>query len=239
MASETENEEIEKLWAKEQLKLKIEKARKDKAEARLSIPYRARLLLGTTLSFAAGTALGLSHGSQQSGFRFRAENAHRLPTSQQGWYFYHKSKNYNMALGGVKEGLKMGAKLSFWTAGFFATEEIFDQYRGRKDFLNTVLATLAVTGSFSLWSMSLRPSAFLPSSPTFRGLIIIDRFPIATAARTAKTGLAIGLVYGLAQDALGAAKGRRPGYVDFLLRGRLGKAEVESSGSGSGSGVVW
>lgn len=53
-----------------------------------------------------------------------------------------------------------------------------------------------------------------------------DRFPIATAARTAKTGLAIGLVYGLAQDAVGAMRGRRPGYVDFLLgRGRGGKKE--------------
>lgn len=48
---------------------------------------------------------------------------------------------------------------------------------------------------------------------------MLDRFPITTAARTAKTGLAIGVTYGLVQDALFVAKGRRPGYVDFLLRG--------------------
>lgn len=53
-----------------------------------------------------------------------------------------------------------------------------------------------------------------------------DRFPIATAARTAKTGLAIGLAYGLAQDAVGAMRGRRPGYVDFLL-GRGGKKKED------------
>lgn len=49
-------------------------------------------------------------------------------------------------------------------------------------------------------------------------LITIDRFPITTAARTAKTGLAIGITYGLVQDALSSAKGRNPRYVDFLLR---------------------
>lgn len=44
----------------------------------------------------------------------------------------------------------------------------------------------------------------------------LDRFPITTAARTAKSGLAIGLGYGLIQDALGVARGRTPAYVDFL-----------------------
>jgi hypothetical protein len=39
--------------------------------------------------------------------------------------------------------------------------------------------------------------------------------------------LAIGFVYGLAQDAIGAAKGRRPGYVDFILRGGKRKAAIE------------
>lgn len=58
-------------------------------------------------------------------------------------------------------------------------------------------------------------------------LVLIDRFPITTAARTAKTGLAIGITYGLVQDALTTAKGKRPGYVDFVLgRGRQ-KAEPE------------
>jgi hypothetical protein len=229
MASQTEPEDIEKLWAEEQVKLRTERAKKAKAEARLSIPYSARLLLATSLSFMAGGALGLSHGAQKSGLRFRAENTHRLPSSQAGWYFYHKSKNYHMALGGVKDGLKMGARISFWTAGFFAIEELFDRYRRTKDFLNTVLASLVVSGSFSLWSRSLRRS--VAAHPPFHRLITVavDRFPVATAARTAKTGLAIGLAYGLAQDALGAANGRRPGYVDFMLRGgRQRRAEVEA-----------
>lgn len=54
-----------------------------------------------------------------------------------------------------------------------------------------------------------------------------DRFPLTTAAKTAKTGLAIGLAYGLAQDAVGYARGRKPGYVDFIQRRGRRRVEVE------------
>jgi hypothetical protein len=124
-----------------------------KINSRVSLPFGMRLPLATSTSFIAGMGLGLSHGSQTAGLRFRAENAHRLPTTPTGWYLYHKSKNYHMALGGMKEGLKMGARVSFWTAGFFSIEEMFDRYRGTKDFLNTLVASLSIAGTFSLWSM--------------------------------------------------------------------------------------
>jgi len=157
----------------------------------------------------AGLTLGVMHGSQTAGLRFRAENAHRLPTTPTGWYLYHKSKNYTRALGGLKEGVKMGAKIGIWTAGFFSIEDMFDRYRGTKDFINTVIASLSIAGGFSLW----------------------NRFPLTTAARTAKTGLAVGLAFGLAQDALGAARGRRPGYVNFILRrGRRADGEEKKMG---------
>jgi hypothetical protein len=57
-----------------------------------------------------------------------------------------------MALGGLKEGMKMGAKLGFWTGIFFGVEECWDEIRGRRDALNTVIAGLSVAGGFSLWS---------------------------------------------------------------------------------------
>jgi len=44
-----------------------------------------------------------------------------------------------------------------------------------------------------------------------------DRFPVITAARTARTGLLCGAAFGLVQDALFLARGRRLAYVDFLL----------------------
>jgi len=207
MARTAEEEEAEKRaqWMAE----RAERNKQLKIDSRFGLPFAIRLPLAASLSCVAGMALGLSHGSQTAGLRFRAENAHRLPTTPTGWYLYHKSKNYNMALGGVKEGLKMGAKVGFWTAGFFGIEEMFDRYRGTKDFLNTVLASLSVAGGFSLW----------------------NRFPVTTAARTAKSGLAIGLAYGLIQDAIGAVKGRRLGYVDLISRGGRRKADIDRSGA--------
>lgn len=121
-------------------------------DSRMSIPYGARLPLCTSISFLCGMALGISHGSQAASLRFRAENAHRLPTSPTGWYLYHKSKNYNTGLGGVKEGLRMGGRIAFWTAGLLAIEDMCDRWRGKKDVVNTVVASLSVAGGFSLWS---------------------------------------------------------------------------------------
>lgn len=134
-----------------------EEVRQLKMDSRFSIPYAVRLPLAASLSFISGMALGVSHGSQVAGLKFRAENAHRLPTSPTGWYLYHKSKNYHMAFGGVKEGIRMGAKVSFWTIGFFYIEDMFDRYRGTKDFVNTVVASLSVAGAFSIWSRLFLP----------------------------------------------------------------------------------
>ncbi|KAL3425386.1 hypothetical protein PVAG01_02177 [Phlyctema vagabunda] len=193
----------------EAFRLQEESAQQLKVDSRVSLPFVARLPLAAAVSFASGVALGLPQGSKVAGLRYRAENAHRLPESQIGWYLYHKSKNYNMALGGIKEGLRMGAKVSFWTVGFFSIEEMLDRYRDTKDFLNTVVASLSTAGGFSLW----------------------NRFPITTAARTAKSGLVIGLAYGFVQDIAGVARGRRPAYVDLVFGGRQAtdKADTEEA----------
>lgn len=129
-----------------------ERQKQIRMNSRFSMPFVFRLPIATSISFFVGMGLGISHGSQVTGLRFRAENAHRLPTTPTGWYLYHKSKNYQMAYGGVMEGLKMGAKVSIWTAGFFSIEDMFDRYRGTKDFINTIVASLSVAGALSLWS---------------------------------------------------------------------------------------
>lgn len=62
---------------------------------------------------------------------------------------------------------------------------------------------------------------------------MLDILPLNTAARTIRTGLYGGLTFGLAQDALGLARGRRLGYVDFLLgRGGDNSEMQELEGSG-------
>ena len=123
--------------------------------SRLSIPFQFRIPITTFGGSVGGFLLGISHGSQSTGLRFRAENAHRLPSSPTGWYLYHKSKNYHMALGGVKEGLKMGAKVGFWVGTFFTIEEAVDGFTGKRDFRSTTAAGLTVAGCFSAWSQSL------------------------------------------------------------------------------------
>ena len=132
-------------------------------ENRLSIPFYIRLPAATAGAFATGLALGLSHGSKTAGLRFRAENSHRFPTTSAGWYLYHKSKNYHIMLGGIKEGMKMGSKIAFWAGSFFLVEEAVDQMRGTKDFLSTVVAGLSISGGFSAWSTYPRKGAVLRS----------------------------------------------------------------------------
>ncbi|PNS20957.1 hypothetical protein CAC42_2888 [Sphaceloma murrayae] len=199
---------------------------------RLSLPFPTRLALCLFCSSTAGFGLGSYHGGQAAGLRFRAENAHRLPTSEVGWFLYHKSKNYHAALGGVKEGLRMGAKLAVWGGLFLWMEEGVDRMRGavirgwvgfqdrrriekgwedvglervedeqglmwvQRDFLSTTIAALSTAGAFSAW----------------------NRFPLPTAARTAKMGLKVGVAFGLMQDLLGYMRGRRLGYIEFAKR---------------------
>ncbi|KAI1119052.1 hypothetical protein F5Y14DRAFT_119924 [Nemania sp. NC0429] len=173
--------------------------------SRLSMPPLVRIPAAAAAAFGIGMTLGLAHGSKMAGLRFRAEHAHRLPTTTTGWYLYHKSKNYHLAFGGLKEGFKAGAKLGLLSTAMFCAENLFDEHRGSQDFINTVMASLAVAGGFSLW----------------------NRFSAAETARTAKKGLIFGLVYGGFQDLLSLAKGRPVGYVTFI-RSHIGKPVEES-----------
>lgn len=125
-------------------------------ESRLSIPPLIRIPAAAITAFSVGMTLGLAHGSKMAGLRFRAEHAHRLPTTTTGWYLYHKSKNYHLAYGGLKEGVKVGARLSVLSTAMFCAENLFDVYRGTKDLFSTVMASLAVAGGFSFWSMFIQ-----------------------------------------------------------------------------------
>ncbi|WPH01704.1 Hypothetical protein R9X50_00455600 [Acrodontium crateriforme] len=190
---------------------------------RLSLPYPFRLPLGMTAAGLAGFVLGVSHGSSEAALRFRAENAHRFPTTQTGWYLYHKSKNYNVALEGIFEGFRMGFKQAFWVALFISMEECVDRgrtglvrqwkmFKGRpydvevvasRDFVSSVLAGLGTAGAFSVY----------------------NRFPVYTTTRMAKMGAKAGLVFGVVQDLLSMLRGRHLGYVDFVKRHTFGTSE--------------
>ncbi|KKA25103.1 hypothetical protein T310_0864 [Rasamsonia emersonii CBS 393.64] len=150
-------------------------------------------------AFSVGMAIGSSYGAKKAAYQFRAENAHRFPTTSTGWFQYHKTKNYKAIVGGVQEGMKMGFKLGAGAMAFCLFEETVDCARNdRRDFLSTVIAGLSFSGIYSL----------------------LARHDIYTAARATKLGLKLSLAYGLMQDALESLKGNRPAYVDFILGNR-------------------
>jgi hypothetical protein len=70
-----------------------------------------------------GTAIGLVRGSRRAGLQFQAENAHRPPKTLEGWYFYKKTKNYRMILGGLQEGGKHACRLGLAAVGWVGAEE--------------------------------------------------------------------------------------------------------------------
>lgn len=174
------------------------------APPRLGMEPGKRLPLTSLAAFAVGVAIGSSHGSKMTAYRFRAENAHRFPTTSNGWFQYHKSKNYAAVVGGVKEGFKMGFRLGGGALAFCLFEETVDYARNdRRDFLSTVTAGLSFSGIYSL----------------------LARHDVYTAARTVKLGLKLSLAYGLMQDGLETMKGNRPAYLDFILGNRRPNAE--------------
>lgn len=67
--------------APNEVEVAVEQMWASRHAARLSMPFPVRLPLASSLAFVAGAGLGLSHGATEAGLRFRAENAHRFPTS--------------------------------------------------------------------------------------------------------------------------------------------------------------
>ncbi|KAL2840461.1 hypothetical protein BJX68DRAFT_186321 [Aspergillus pseudodeflectus] len=174
------------------------------APPRLGMEVGQRLPLTALSAFSAGMAIGSYYGSKTASYRFRAENAHRFPTTSTGWFQYHKTKNYVAIVGGVKNGMKLGFKLGAGALAFCLFEETVDYARhDKRDFLSTVTAGLSFSGIYSL----------------------LARHDVYTAARTTKLGLKLSLAYGLMQDALESLKGNRPAFVDFIMSQGRTRAE--------------
>ena len=70
-----------------------------------------------------------------------AENAHRLPTTKGGWYFYYKRKNYVVIKDGMIQAAKKGVKFGSIAGLYFGTEAYIDYLRGQIDFISTITAS--------------------------------------------------------------------------------------------------
>lgn len=151
----------------------------EKKPGRLAMTWAQRVGIANTFAMLSGFGLGSTYAGRMAGFRYRAENAHRFPTTRPGWYLYHKTKNYVMMKDGIQEGVKRGLQFVGWTTLFFLIEESLDVFRGTwragrtldemegvdelemprmereiensRDFLSTSVAGIVTAGVWSVW----------------------------------------------------------------------------------------
>lgn len=105
-----------------------------------------------------GTTIGAFRGARNASLRFLAENAHRPPKTLQGWYFYKKTKNYRMMLGGLQEAGKDSGKLGLTALGWVGAEDALTR-AGWGD-VSEIGAGLFTAGTFAVvcesWRNTLR-----------------------------------------------------------------------------------
>lgn len=87
------------------------------------------LLGGPILACSVGFLNGASRSGRTASRVFLAENAHRTPSTYQGWYFYNKTKNYHVILKSVQGGLKRGFVYASVTSAFLFTDVVVGTIR--------------------------------------------------------------------------------------------------------------
>jgi hypothetical protein len=121
---------------------------------RLSLQPSNRVTLGIFSGLLVGMGAGFIRGFRVAELRFRAENAHRMPKSEKGWFFYHRSKTHYSVLAGMKMSAKTGVVFSLMSGMFLTLEDQFDNIRGgqSKDCISTIMAGTITGGLYSLAS---------------------------------------------------------------------------------------
>jgi hypothetical protein len=173
---------------------------------RISINPRFYQLPGAAL--LVGTTIGLVRGSRRAGLQFQAENAHRAPKTLQGWYFYKKTKNYKMMLGGLQEAGKHASRLGLTALGWVSAEEALR--RAGWDDVSELGAGLFTAGTFSTVCKWRGCGVYEYGRLRVRA----DRLPWKAAGRTIGLGLIVG----------GTMRGLR--WVQAKLRGQQAAEEA-------------
>ncbi|KAG0300445.1 hypothetical protein BGZ98_009175 [Dissophora globulifera] len=165
---------------------------------RIGLEPLKRITLITASASFWGFVLGGVIGSRQAGMQYLAENAHRLPKNMEGWYFYHKRKNYRMAFGALKRGAVYAGKTGVLVGLFEVLEASADFYRGGADFLNSTAAGVASGAVFS----------------------VANKLPRQSTKHTLILGAGYGLVSGALQDLSSYLKGVPVWYLPQSLKER-------------------
>ncbi|KAJ2346694.1 hypothetical protein GGF43_004930 [Coemansia sp. RSA 2618] len=145
----------------------------------------------TLVSSGTGALMGGYVGGKQAGYKYLAERAHRLPKTVQGWFFYHKWKNYRVILGAGKSAARYAPRIGGPVFAFVAMEEILDRVIGQTQMASTVIASLC----------------------TAAGVSLIARLPKSSARRACLAGLGVGITIGAMQDLSSSMSGHTPAYV--------------------------
>ncbi|KAG9284693.1 hypothetical protein G9A89_002924 [Geosiphon pyriformis] len=172
---------------------------------RYGLSPKDRISATTIVGLFYGFLYGSYEGGKRTGFQYLAENAHKLPTTRSGWYFYHKRKNHKVILGGMKHGVRYSVKTGSLCFLFVGIEAGWDSVRGEADFANTLISGLSTALIFSS----------------------IYRLPMQSIKYACMFGGGFGLFSGVAQDAYRYYKGERIWYFDRFLSSN--KATVKIS----------
>ncbi|QPG73864.1 hypothetical protein FOA43_001179 [Brettanomyces nanus] len=164
----------------------------DNVNERLGLPPVLRVaLLGGSAGLIGGVG-GLIHGWQTASLKYLASNSHRLPTTYNGWFFYHRRKMYFCLKQSMATGFKTGMRLGTFVGFMFGIEAVLDKSRGVTDFGNTMMA-VCVPGFFYAWW---------------------HRMPQVQAKDIIKKGGRMGILFGLTQDLLQFIRGGDVWYLN-------------------------
>ncbi|KAL1744397.1 hypothetical protein HDZ31DRAFT_38762 [Schizophyllum fasciatum] len=96
-------------------------------DARVRLPFPDRLWIVPLGSSVLGTLIGLRRGARHASLQYRAENAHRPPRTVGGWYFYHKTKNYRVILGALRQGGRTGPLVGAIAGTYVFLEDLVER----------------------------------------------------------------------------------------------------------------
>ncbi|KAI3404842.2 hypothetical protein KGF56_002359 [Candida oxycetoniae] len=150
----------------------------------------------TSTGALVGVMIGFYEGVKKSAARYLVENAHRLPTTKGGWYFYHKRKNYEMIVGGMSSGIKTGVTFGGFLAALSLLEYSLDFARGQIDFINTTVSCFIGTGLYTRYK----------------------QLNIIPARKMVIRGTIAGLLLGLVEDAMINARSGKVWYIEELKK---------------------
>ncbi|KAA8916351.1 hypothetical protein TRICI_001494 [Trichomonascus ciferrii] len=163
---------------------------------RLNLAPVVRVTLAGSIGGLYGLATGFYNGFTRSALQYLAENAHRMPSTKGGWYFYHKRKNYVVLKVGMVQGFKQMVRFGAIASTYFGIEAYIDRIRGTIDFGSSMLAAGTVGLGYGL-------TAGLSRKQTIR---------------SARSFMIFGGIVGFLQDVIRYKKGNDVWYVRRLQR---------------------